>query len=68
MYFWDTDFLTDPGMFADLTPEAKPQLGFNREAFGVSQGLTPHPDELILKRWQEGGSGDPQDREGSDGG
>jgi hypothetical protein len=68
VYFWDTDFLTDAGMFADLSPEAKSQLGFNREAFGVTHRLTPHPDELILKRWQEGGSGDAQDREGSDGG
>jgi hypothetical protein len=56
VYFWDTDFLTDAGTIADLTPEAKPQLGFSREAFGVTHGLMPHPDELRLKPWQEGGT------------
>jgi hypothetical protein len=66
VYFWDTDFLTDAGMFAELSPEAKQQLEFNREAFGVIQRLRPHPDELILKRWEVGGSGDTQDRAGSD--
>ena len=55
-YFWDTDFLTDAQMFSDLTPEAKQQLGFSREVFGVTQGLSPHPDELVFKRWQEGRS------------
>jgi hypothetical protein len=57
VYFWDTDFLTDAGMFAELTPEAKQQLGFSREAFGVTHGLTPHPDELVLRPWEEGGTG-----------
>jgi hypothetical protein len=57
VYFWDTDFLTDAGTFAELPPDAKPQLGFNREAFGVTQRLTPHPDELILRPWEEGGTG-----------
>jgi hypothetical protein len=52
-YFWDTDFLTDAQMFSDFTPEAKEQLGFNEEVFGVIQGIAPHPDELVLKRWEE---------------
>jgi hypothetical protein len=54
MYFWDTDFLMDAQMFSDLTPEAKQQLGFNEEVFGVTQGFALHPDELVLKRWQAG--------------
>jgi hypothetical protein len=28
VYFWDADFLTDAGTFAELSPEAKQQLGF----------------------------------------
>jgi hypothetical protein len=56
MYFWDTDFLMDAGVFGHLTPDAKQQLGFSGEVFGVTHALTPHPDELILKRWQEGGT------------
>jgi hypothetical protein len=55
VYFWDTDFLMDVGLFDHLAPEAKPQLGLSGEAFGVTHALAPHPDELILKPWQEGG-------------
>jgi hypothetical protein len=54
VYFWDTDFLTDAETLSDLTPEAKRQLGFSGEVFGVTHRLAPHPDELILKPWQEG--------------
>jgi hypothetical protein len=53
VYFWDTDFLMDTQIFSGLTPEAKQQLGFSQEVFGVTHRLTPHPDELVLKRWQE---------------
>jgi len=67
VYFWDTDFLTDVGLWDQLTPEDKQQLGFSGEAFGVTQALAPHPDELILKRWQGGGTDDTKDRQGSDG-
>jgi hypothetical protein len=56
VYFWDTDFLTDAGVFGHLTPNTKQQLGFSGEGFGVTHELAPHPDELILKRWQEGGT------------
>jgi hypothetical protein len=56
VYFWDTDFLTDANVFGHLTPDAKHQLGFSREVFGVTHALASHPDELILKRWQEGGT------------
>jgi hypothetical protein len=66
VYFWDTDFLMDTGMFVHLTPEAKRQLGFSGEVFGVTDGLAPHPDELILKRWQEGGTDEAKGQESSD--
>ena len=49
-YFWDTDFLMDAELFARLSPDAKASLGFSPSVFGVTQGLAPHPDELILRR------------------
>jgi hypothetical protein len=54
-YFWDTDFLLDAEHFAQLTPDAKARLGFSPSAFGVIQGLAPHPDELVLRRAEEFG-------------
>ena len=53
MYFWDTDFLLDAELFARLSPEEKASLGFNPSVFGVIQGLSPHPDELVLRRAEE---------------
>jgi hypothetical protein len=67
-YFWDTDFLTDVGVFGQLTPEAKSQLGFSGEVFGVTQGLPPHPEELVLKRWREGGTDTSRGQHPPDGG
>jgi hypothetical protein len=64
MYFWDTDFLLDADHFAQLTPEAKASLGFSPSAFGVVQGLAPHPDELVLRRSEELGltsKGEPEE-------
>jgi hypothetical protein len=52
-YFWDTDFLLDAEHFAQLSPDAKAHLGFSPSAFGVIQGLAPHPDELVLRRAEE---------------
>ena len=52
-YFWDTDFLLDADHFSRLTPDAKASLGFSPSAFGVIQGLAPHPDELALRRAEE---------------
>jgi hypothetical protein len=54
VYFWDTDFLMEAEIFSGLTPEAKRQLGFSGEVFGVTHGFIPHPDELVLERWKEG--------------
>src|SRR5215471_2716860 len=49
-YFWDTDFLMDAELFSRLGPDAKANLGFSASVFGVVQGLSPHPDELVLRR------------------
>jgi hypothetical protein len=54
MYFWDTDFLLDAEQFARLEPDAKANLGLSASVFGVIQGLAPHPDELVLRRAEEG--------------
>ena len=53
MYFWDTDFLLDAETFAQLDADAKASLGFSPSIFGVIQGLSPHPDELVLRRVEE---------------
>ncbi len=45
-YFWDTDFLLDAATAAALGPEGRQQLGLSLEAFGISQQLVPHPEEL----------------------
>jgi hypothetical protein len=63
VYFWDTDFLTDAGLLDHLAPEAKQQLGLSGEVFGVTHALAPHPDELILKLWQGGGTGEAKGQE-----
>jgi hypothetical protein len=55
MYFWDTDFLLDAESFTQLGPDAKAELGFSPSTFGVTQGLAPHPDELVLRRSEEVG-------------
>jgi hypothetical protein len=68
VYFWDTDFLTDVGLFDNLTAEAKEYLGVSGEVFGVTHALTPHPDELILKRWQGSGTGEAKGQERSNDG
>ena len=54
-YFWDTDFLMDAELFSRLSPDAKANLGFSASVFGVIQGLSPHPDELVLRRSEEFG-------------
>jgi hypothetical protein len=66
VYFWDTDFLTNAEMFSHLTPEDKRQLGFSGEACGVTHRLAPHPDELVLKRSEEGGIDEAKGQESSD--
>jgi hypothetical protein len=64
-YSWDTDFLLDAGVFGQLTPDAKSSLGLSRVAFGVTQGLPPHPEELALQRWR-GGRGTTEGQQSPD--
>jgi hypothetical protein len=64
MYFWDTDFLLEAEHFARLSPDEKASLGFSPSTFGVTQGLTPHPDELVLRRSAEFGSTRESEEEG----
>jgi hypothetical protein len=52
-YFWDTDFLMDAELFARLGPDEKASLGLSPSVFGVVQGLSPHPDELVLRKAEE---------------
>ena len=52
-YFWDIDFLMDAEHFSRLSAEAKTRLGFSVSIFGVVQGLSPHPEELILRRSED---------------
>jgi len=54
-YFWDIDFLMDAERFSQLGADAKTRLGFSPSVFGVVQGLSPHPDELVLRRSEEFG-------------
>jgi hypothetical protein len=58
VYFWDTDFLMDVRLLDHLAPEAKQQLGLSSEVFGLTHALAPHPDELVLKQWRGGGTGE----------
>jgi hypothetical protein len=60
VYFWDTDFLLEVGLLDHLAPEGKQQLGLSGEVFGVTHALAPHPDELIFKPWQGGGTDNTQ--------
>ena len=67
-YCWGTDFLTDLGLMDHLPPDAEQQLGCSGEVFGVTHGPAPHPDELIFKRWQEGGTDTTTGQNNPDGG
>jgi hypothetical protein len=49
IYFFDTDFLFDPETMMQLGLEGKKAMAINEETFGLTQGLTPHPEELELK-------------------
>lgn len=49
MFFWDTDFMQDAETMLELTVEQKETLGMSNEAFGMAQGLSPHPEELELR-------------------
>ncbi len=47
--FWGTDFLVEVSTAAALGPERRQQLDVSLEAFGISQQLAPHAEELKLE-------------------
>jgi len=49
IYFYDIDFLMDGDTLMGLGLERREELGLNDETFGISQGLSPHPEELKIK-------------------
>lgn len=49
IYFYDTDFLMDADTMMNLGAEKRRDLGIGDETFGISQGLSPHPEELKIK-------------------
>jgi len=49
LYFYDTDFLFDPEVMLNLGEEERKGMSFNPETFAITQGLSPHPEELVLK-------------------
>jgi len=46
LYFFDIDFLTSPEVMLNIPAWFKQT--YNPEAFALSQGLLPHPEELAL--------------------
>ncbi len=52
-YFWDTDFLTEASTVEGLGPGGRQVMGLSHEAFGISQGLVPHSDELRFEALAE---------------
>jgi hypothetical protein len=49
MYFFDTDFLSDPKTMLELGMDARKDMSLSNESFAISQGLSPHPEELKIK-------------------
>jgi hypothetical protein len=47
LFFFDIDFLKPAEAMLNMPPEFKQT--FNPEAFAISQGMMPHPEELELK-------------------
>ncbi len=51
LYFWDTDFLLERPILTGLGLEGRKSTVVFDEAFGISLGLPPHPDELKVTPW-----------------
>jgi hypothetical protein len=57
-YFWDEDFLI-PDLF-NAPADVRHQMMMNPEAWGISAGLKPHPDELAIRVFEpRGATSDP---------
>jgi hypothetical protein len=57
IYFFDIDFLLRTETVIGLGLDRRSLLGIHNETFGISQGLTPHPEELELKAGDHGKGG-----------
>lgn len=51
IYFYDTDFLLDPEDAFNLGMELRKSMDVSDETFSITQGLTPHHQELELKEY-----------------
>lgn len=49
IYFFDTDFLSDPNTMLELGMDERKDMSLSNESFAISQGLAPHPEELKIK-------------------
>lgn len=49
IYFFDIDFLMDEDVVMNLRLEQRKGMGIHNEAFAISQGLAPHPEELKIR-------------------
>jgi len=47
LFFWDNDFLDVD--IPDMPLEARQHMGISPETFGLTAGMKPHPEELVLK-------------------
>jgi hypothetical protein len=71
VYFWDTDFLTDAGVFGHLTPDVKQQLGLSEAVAmpklrtDVRVGETLHGQEQTLTATPPKGTGGSPDAGGT---
>jgi len=53
IYFFDVDFLIDADTIMELGLEGREQLNINKETFALTQGLAPHPEELMIKELKQ---------------
>ncbi len=49
IYFLDIDFLMETETITVLGFDGRKMLGIHNEAFGISHGLSPHSEELVLR-------------------
>lgn len=54
LFFWDTDFLLTQEDAFELGLEGRKAMGISHEAFAISMGLYPHPEELEIKVYDPG--------------
>lgn len=47
LFFWDNDFLDEE--IPNMPLEARQRIGISPETFGLTAGMKPHPEELVLK-------------------